>query len=89
VRPVALLELDPHGEVVAIDVERYIDILRVQIRTGRIMKAPDFATGQDQATNGVCIARSAFKPISQVDGAQFVFVGSIDAIVAHRDMEGR
>jgi hypothetical protein len=32
--------------------------------TGLIMKAPDFATRQDQATNGVWIARSAIKPIS-------------------------
>jgi hypothetical protein len=78
-----ILELDPYGEVVAIDVERDLDILRVQIRTGWIMEAPNFAARQDQATNGVWIARSAFEPISQVDGAQFVFVGSFQPIVAH------
>jgi hypothetical protein len=47
------------------------------------VKAPDFATDQDQATNGVWIARSAFKPISQVNGAQFVLVSSFQPIVAH------
>jgi hypothetical protein len=30
-----------------IDVQRYVDTIRVQIRTGGIMKAPDLATGQD------------------------------------------
>jgi uncharacterized protein YuzE len=53
-----ILELDRYGEVVAIDVERDGNILRVTIWTGRIMKAPDFATRQDQATNGVWIVRS-------------------------------
>jgi hypothetical protein len=32
-----ILELDPDREIVAIDVERDLDILRVQIRTGRII----------------------------------------------------
>jgi hypothetical protein len=40
----SILELDPRREIVAIDVERHLDILRVQVRTGRIMKARDFAT---------------------------------------------
>jgi hypothetical protein len=26
----AILEIDPHGEIVAIAIERYVDILRVQ-----------------------------------------------------------
>jgi hypothetical protein len=45
--------MDPHGEIIPIHVERDVDILRVKIWTGRIMKAPDFATGQDRATNGI------------------------------------
>jgi hypothetical protein len=72
-----ILEIDPHGEIVAIDVECDVDILRMQIWTGRIMKTPDFAARQDQATNGVCIARSAFQPIPKVDCAQFVLVGPL------------
>ena len=40
-------ELNPHGKVVAINIERNVDILGMQIRTGRIVKAPDFATCQD------------------------------------------
>jgi hypothetical protein len=40
---------------------------------GRIMEAPDFATGQDQTTNGVLITRPSFEPISKVDCAEFVF----------------
>jgi NADPH:quinone reductase-like Zn-dependent oxidoreductase len=31
---------------------RDVDILRMQVRTGRIVKAPNFATRQDQPTNG-------------------------------------
>jgi class 3 adenylate cyclase len=59
-------------------------ILRVQIRTGRIMKTPDFAACQDQATNGICIARSAFQTVPKVGCAQFILVGSPAAIVATR-----
>jgi hypothetical protein len=66
-------ELDPHGEIEPIDVERDVNVLWVQIRTGRIVKRPDFATGQDQATNGVLITRPSFEPISKVDRAEFVF----------------
>jgi hypothetical protein len=59
----------------------------MQIPTGRIMKAPDFATSQGEATNCVHIARSAFQAVPKVDRAQFVLVGSLDAIAAHRDEE--
>ena len=41
------------------------------------------AVSQDKATNGVCIARSAFQTVPQVDRTEFVFVASSDAIVAH------
>jgi len=39
----AILKLDPHGKSVAIDVERGVHVLGVQIWKGRIMKTPDFA----------------------------------------------
>jgi hypothetical protein len=42
-----ILELDPDGEIIAIDIERNIDVLRVQVWSGRIMKTSDFATSQD------------------------------------------
>jgi hypothetical protein len=51
---------------------------------GRIVKAPYFASRQYQPTNGVCIARPAFKPVAKVDRAEFVFVGSFQPIFAHR-----
>ena len=41
---------DRHGEIVAIDIERDVDVLRVQIQTGRIMKAPDLAACEDEPT---------------------------------------
>ena len=53
----SILELDSDREIVAIDVERDLYILRVQIWTGRIVEAPYFATGQDQPTNGVGFAQ--------------------------------
>ncbi len=80
-----VVELDSDRKIIAIDVEGEVNILGVQVRTGRIMETPDFATGQDQATNGLCVTRSAFEPIPKIDCAEFVFVGSLDAIVAHRD----
>jgi hypothetical protein len=64
-----ILELDPHGEIVAIDIERDVDILRMQIRSGRIMKAPDFAAREDQATNGVGITRSSLGAVPKMDRA--------------------
>jgi hypothetical protein len=51
-----ILELDPDREIVAINIERDLNILRVQIRTGGIVKALDLAASQDEPTNGVCIA---------------------------------
>jgi hypothetical protein len=83
----AILELDPDREIVAVDIKSDIHVLRMQIRTGRIVEASDFATGQYETTNGVTVARPAFKPIPKVDCAEFVFVGSIDAIVAMATME--
>jgi hypothetical protein len=59
------LEIDPHGEIISIDIERDIDILRMQIWAGRIMKTPNLATGRDEATNGVRITRPSFEPISR------------------------
>jgi len=79
------LDIDSHGEIVAIDVERDLDVLRVQIRTGWIMKAADLAACEDEASNGAGIARSAFEPIANVDCAQFVFIGPLDAIIAYGD----
>jgi hypothetical protein len=80
-----ILELDSDREIVAIDVERDVDILWVQLPTGRIMKAPDFSTCQDEATNVVSITRSTFQTVPEVDCAEFILVSSVDAIVAHRD----
>jgi hypothetical protein len=44
----------------------------MQIRTGWVVKAPDFATGQNEPTNGVWITRPAFKPVAKVDRAEFI-----------------
>ena len=76
----SILEIGPHREIVPIDVERDLNILRMQIRTGRIVKAPDFATGQDQQTNVVRITGPAFQPVPEVNRAEFVFVGSFQSI---------
>src|SRR5690242_15788034 len=46
---------DPHGEIVAIDAERDVDIHRVHIRTPD-QEAPDLATGENRATNGIADA---------------------------------
>ena len=62
-----ILDIDPYGEIVSVDVEGNVDILRVQIRTGGIVKTPDFATCENQATNGLCIARSAFQAVSEMN----------------------
>jgi hypothetical protein len=62
-----ILEFDPDREIVAIDVERDVDVLGVQIRTGRIVKAFDFAACKDESPNGVCITRSALRGLSYRD----------------------
>jgi len=33
-----ILELDPYGEIVAVDVEGDVNVIGVQVRTGRIME---------------------------------------------------
>ena len=80
-----ILQLDPHGEIEPVDIERDVHVLGVQIQTGRIVKASDFAPGEDKPTNGVRITRPAFQPIPKMDRAEFILVRSVDAIVAHRD----
>jgi hypothetical protein len=85
----SILEFDPHGEIVAINVEGDVDVLRVQIWAFRIVKAGDFAASQDEPTNGLGISQPALNPIAKVDCAEFVLVGSLDAIVAHSDEETR
>jgi hypothetical protein len=80
-----ILENDPDREIVAINIERDLDVLGVQIWTGWIVKSPDFAACRDQATNGVCIARSVFEAVPKMDRAEFILVRSVDAIVAHRN----
>jgi hypothetical protein len=74
-----ILEIDPHGEIIPIDVERDVDILRGG-RYGRIMKAIDFAACQDEATIGVYFARSS-GPIPNANCAEFILVGSLRHIV--------
>lgn len=81
----AILEIDPDGEIEPVDIERDVHVLWVQIRSRRIVETPDFATGQDQPTNGVWISRPSFEPVPKVDCAEFILVRSVDAIVAHRD----
>ena len=81
----AILELDPDREIVAVDIKSDIHVLRMQIRTGWVVEVSDFATGQNEPTNGVWITRPAFKPVVKVDGAEFVFVGSLQPIIAHSD----
>jgi hypothetical protein len=51
----------------------------------RVMKAPGFATCQNQATNGLCIAQSAFQAEAKMDCARFIIVDY--AIVAHGDRD--
>jgi hypothetical protein len=48
-----ILELDAYGEIVAIDTERYVVMLRVQIRSGPDHGSARPRTGQDGVTNGV------------------------------------
>jgi len=58
-----ILELDPDREIVPIDVEGDVNVLGVQVRTGRIMEPLDLAARQDQATNGLGICWPAFEPV--------------------------
>jgi len=53
-------------EIVAIDIECDVHVLRVQVGSGRIMEAPDLAVWEDQATDGVCIARSTFQTVPKM-----------------------
>jgi hypothetical protein len=64
-----ILELHPHGKIIAVHVEGDLHILAVQEWSGRIVKASNLAAGQNEPTNGVHIARSAFDPISQMQSA--------------------
>ena len=58
-----ILEPESQGEIVAIDVEGDVNVLGVQVRTGRIMEPLDLATRQDQPTNGLAISPPAFESV--------------------------
>jgi hypothetical protein len=77
-----ILEIDPHGEIIPIDV----DILRGG-RYGRIMKTIDFAACQDEATIGVYFARSS-GPIPNANCAEFILVSSLRHIVPCQSARG-
>jgi hypothetical protein len=51
------------------------------------VEAPEFSTGQEQATNSVWVTRPRFKPVPKMDRAEFVFIGSLDAIVSQGDCD--
>ena len=53
----------------------------MQIPTGRIMKAPDFATSQDEATNCVRIARFVFEAVPKMDRARFNGFGVVEPAI--------
>ena len=80
-----ILDLDADSEIVSVDVEGDLDILRVQVRPGRVVKASNLATGQNESLNGSPIARTDFKPIAQVDRADFVLVSAFEPVVSHGD----
>jgi hypothetical protein len=79
------LDLDPDREIVPIDIERDLDSLRVQVRAGRIVKARNLATHQDEPPHRLSIVRPAVQPISEMDSADLVPIGALAGVVAHRD----
>ena len=77
-----IVDIDPDRKVIAIDIERYLHVLWMQIRTGRIMKASDFAAGQDDTTNSVSVAEPTIEAVPKVQRTQFVLISAVEAIIA-------
>ena len=50
-------ELNSDREIVAIDIKGDVNVLGVQIRSGRIVEAPDFAPSEHKPTNGFRITQ--------------------------------
>jgi hypothetical protein len=57
---------------VAIDIERDVQILQMQMRSGGIVEPGDLAAGQDQPPHGLGIPDPALKQIAQVQHADLV-----------------
>jgi hypothetical protein len=49
---------------------------------GQIMKASDFAAGQDEMTNSISLARPTFQAVPQLQRTQFVLISAVEAIIA-------
>ena len=81
----AILDLRPDREIVAVDVERDLDILRMQMWPGWIVEPGHLSPGQDQPLYCPPIARSAFETITQMDRADFILVGALQTFLAHSD----
>jgi hypothetical protein len=79
------LAIDPHGKIIAVNVQGDFDILGPMAEPGVIIKPPHLAAGQNDSLHGLPVAGASFEPVSQMDGAKLVLIGAGGAVVAHRD----
>jgi hypothetical protein len=50
------IDINPDGEIAAVDVERDVHILDMQVGPNRIVKPSNFATSQNKPLNGAPVA---------------------------------
>jgi hypothetical protein len=60
----AILNLDPDGEIIAVDIERDVGVLVMQMGPSRIVEPGDFPTSQDEPLNGPPIDRLPTRRLS-------------------------
>ena len=80
-----VLAIDPHGKIIAVNVQGDFDILGPMAEPGGIIKPPHLAAGQNDSLHGLLVAGASFEPVSQMDGGKLVLIGAGGAVVAHRD----
>ncbi len=64
-----ILQFNPDGKLVTIDVERNVKVTGMQVRTRWIKEAFSLSPGQDHPADGFGITRPAFQKIAQVQSA--------------------
>jgi len=79
-----ILRPHPYREIAPVDVERDRNVLGMQIRARGVAEPSDLAACQDQPAHGRRIAVPPLQPVAQMQSAQFVLVGPLDAVIAHR-----
>src|SRR5579871_2085896 len=78
------LDQDTDGEIVAIDVQRYVEVARVKMGLGGICEIRNLRSCKDHVSCTGGAPLPSLQQVSQMDGTQLVLIRPSAAVQAHR-----